>query len=212
MKKQAGWMAVAAMTGLCANGAARAPFGELRASQQAAPAASAPQAAAPADAQKMAELGTMVNPVSGAVKGQLPRYSKNMVGAAEAMPAEKYGFKPSPEMNTFGHLVMHIAQTNNSLCSKISSAAVPDVKYSDRDPKDKLVATLKASFEYCTTSLEKVDDSKLGGQMIVFGNQPASRAAALIILSGSWTDHYATEAIYLRLNGILPPTAQPAKQ
>jgi hypothetical protein len=221
MKKHAGWMAVAAMVGLCATGAARAqqaappasgaPFparpessiGELRASQQ---------AAAPADAQKMAELGTVVNPVSGAVKGQLPRYSKNMVGAAEAMPAEKYGFKPSPEMNSFGHLVMHIAQTNNLLCSKISGAASPDVKYSESDPKDKLVAALKASFEYCTTALEKVDDSKLGDQMILFGDHPASRAAALIILSGSWTDHYATEAIYLRLNGILPPTAQPKKE
>lgn len=168
--------------------------------------------AVPADRVPLAETGTVVNPVSGAVKGQLPRYSKNMVAAAEAMPAEKYGFKPSPEMNSFGHLVMHIAQTNNLLCSKISGAAATDVKYSESDPKDKLVAALKASFEYCTTALEKVDDSKLGEQMMLFGNRPASRAAALITLSGSWTDHYATEAIYLRLNGILPPTAQPAKQ
>ena len=35
---------------------------------------------------------------------------------------------------------------------------------------------------------------------------------ALVALGGSWTDHYATEAIYLRLNGILPPTAQPEKK
>ena len=114
-------------------------------------------------------------------------------------------------MNTFGHLAMHIAQTNNVLCSKISGAAAPEVKYSESDPKDKLVAALKASFEYCTTALEKVDDSKLGDQMMLFGNRPASRAGALIFLFGSWTDHYGTEAIYLRLNGILPPTAQPAK-
>ncbi len=213
MKKHAGWMAVAVMAGLYATGAARGQQAAQPASgQQAAPAASAPQAGAPADAQKIAEMGTVVNPVSGAVKGQLPRYSKNMVGAAEAMPAEKYGFKPSPEMNSFGHLVMHIAQTNYLLCSKISGAAAPDMKFSDSDPKDKLVAALKASFEYCTAALEKVDDSKLGDQMMLFGNRPASRAAALIMLSGGWTDHYATEAIYLRLNGILPPTAQPAKQ
>ncbi|HEV1995123.1 MAG TPA: DinB family protein [Candidatus Acidoferrum sp.] len=174
--------------------------------------AAAQQAAAPAEAQKMAEMGTIVSPVSGAVKGQLARFSKNMVAAAEAMPAEKYGFKPSPEMNSFGHLVMHIAQSNNLFCSKISGAAPPDVKYAESDPKDKLVAALKASFEYCTTALEKVDDSKLGDQMMLFGNRPASRAAAMIFLYGSWTDHYATEAIYLRLNGILPPTAQPEKK
>ena len=153
----------------------------------------------------------VANPVSATVKQQLPRFEKNMVGAAEAMPAEKYSFKPTPEMNTFGHLVLHITQANNALCSKISGAPAPDVKTADTDGKDKLVAVLKASFEFCTTALTGVDDSKLGEQMTLFGNRPASRAAALIGLSGSWSDHYATEAIYLRLNGILPPSAQPKK-
>jgi hypothetical protein len=149
--------------------------------------------------------------VSAAVKTQLPRFSKNIVAAAESMPAEKYGFKPSPEMNSFGHVVMHIAQSNNGLCSKISGIDAPDVKYADTDPKDKLVAALKASFDYCASSLEKVDDSKLGDQMMLFGNRPFSRAAVLIILSDDWYDHYGALAIYLRLNGILPPTAQPPK-
>lgn len=170
------------------------------------------QQPATANAQEMAKLGTIPNPVSAALKAMQARNEKNMVAAAESMPAEKYGFKPSPEMNSFGHLVLHIAQSNNSFCSKISGVSAPDVKYSDSDPKDKLVAALKASFEYCTTALGNVDDSKLGDQMMLFGNRPASRAAAMMSLAGSWTDHYATEAIYLRLNGILPPTAQPAKQ
>jgi hypothetical protein len=199
--KRFGWMVI---TAVLTAGSAWA--------QQAAPAASAPQAKAPTDAQEMAKLGTVVNPVSAAVKSQLPRFSKNMVAAAEAMPAEKYGYKPTPEMNTFGHLVMHIAQSNNNLCSKISGAAAPDVKYSDSDPKDKLVAALKASFEYCATALEKVDDSKLGDQMMLPGNRPGSRAGALIVLSDDWYDHYGAQAIYLRLNGILPPTAQPEKK
>jgi DinB family protein len=156
----------------------------------------------------------LANPVSSTVKSQLGRFGKIMVAAAEAMPAEKYGFKPSPEMNAFGHVVMHIAQSNNFLCSKISGAAAPDAKLADTDGKDKLVAALKASFEFCGTALANVDDSKLGESMVLFGNRPASRAAALIALSDGWNDHYGAEAIYLRLNGILPPTAQPqpAKQ
>ena len=192
--------ALAAM--MLAAGSARA--------QQAAPAASTAQSKTPADAPEVAKLGTVANPVSGALKGFLPRYSKIMVAAAEAMPSEKYGFKPSPEMNSFGHLVMHIAQSNNMFCAKISGAEAPEVKYNENDSKDKLVELVKASFSYCTTALDRVDDSKLGDQMMLFGNRPASRAAAMMHLSGSWTDHYATEAIYLRLNGILPPTAQPA--
>jgi hypothetical protein len=174
--------------------------------------AAAQQAAPPADAQKMAELGTVTSPVSGFVKAGVPRYEKNMVGAAEAMPAEKYSFKPTPEMNSFGHLVMHITQSNNTFCSKISGQAAPDVKIAETDAKDKLVAAMKDSFAFCTTALANVDDSKLGDQFMFFGNRPISRGGALVALQGSWTDHYATEAIYLRLNGILPPTAQPEKK
>src|SRR6266849_599967 len=168
--------------------------------QQAAPAASA----AP-------DMTPVANPVSGFVKAGVARYGKNMVAAAEAMPAEKYSFKPSPEMNSFGHLMMHIAQSNNTFCSKISGQAAPDAKIAETDPKDKLVAAMKDSFAFCTTALANVDDSKLGEQCLFFGGRPISRGGALVALGGSWTDHYATQAIYLRLNGILPPTAQPPK-
>ena len=168
------------------------------------------QQATPSNTQEPTKLGPVANPVSAAVKAQLPRFSKNMVAAAEAMPAEKFNFKPTPEMNSFAHLVMHIAQSNNGLCSKISDTPAPEAKLADTDPKDKLVAGLKASFDYCASALEKVDDSKLGDQMMLFGSRPFSRAAVLIILSDDWYDHYGAQATYLRLNGILPPTAQPA--
>jgi hypothetical protein len=166
----------------------------------------------PQDA-KPAEAGPVSNPVSTFVKQQLTRSSKNIVAAAEALPADKYSFKPTPEMNTFAHLAMHIIETNNGLCSKISGTAEPDsVKFADTDPKDKLVSGLKASFDFCTTALANVDDSKLGDAMSLFGGRfQTSRAGALIALSGSWNDHYGEQAMYLRLNGILPPTAQPKK-
>ena len=167
--------------------------------------------AVPADRSPLAETGTVANPVSTYVKAGVARFQKNIVAAAESMPAEKYSFKPSPEMNSFGHLMIHIAQTNNTFCAKISGQTEPDAKMSETDPKDKLVAAIKDSFAFCTTALASVDDSKLGEQFLLFGNRPISRGGALVALGGSWTDHYATQAIYLRLNGILPPTAQPAK-
>jgi len=162
-------------------------------------------------AQDAAPAGPVANPVTATVKSQLTRYEKNMVAAADSMPAEKYNFKPTPEMNSFGHVVMHIAQSNYFLCAKISGQAAPDVKLADTDGKDKLVAGLKASFEFCSTVLAGVDDSKLGDPLTLFGNRQTSRAGALITLSDDWYDHYGAQAVYLRLNGILPPTAQPAK-
>ena len=169
--------------------------------------------AAPMAGQDAAPAGPVANPVSSTVKGQMARYAKNMVAAAEAMPADKFNFKPTPEMNNFAHLTMHIAQSNNFLCSKISGQETPKVELKDTDGKDKLVAALKASFEYCSTALASVDDSKLSDPFTVF-NRQTSRAGLLITLSDDWYDHYGAQAVYLRLNGILPPSAQPqpAKQ
>jgi uncharacterized damage-inducible protein DinB len=159
-----------------------------------------------------ASTAPVANPVSTFVKQQLTRFNKNMVAAAEAMPAEKYNFKPTPEMNTFAHLTIHITEGNNALCSQISGTPAPTAeKLAEDNPKDKLVAGLKASFDFCATALANVDDSKLSEPMVLFGRVPSSRAGALIALGMGFADHYGQEAIYLRLSGILPPTAQPKK-
>ena len=71
------------------------------------------------------------------------------------------------------------------------------------------MSSLKASFDFCTQSLAKVDDSNLGEQLTVFGGRKISRATAMIALTDDFADHYSMAAIYLRLNGLLPPTAQP---
>src|SRR6202011_2274096 len=105
-----------------------APLFARAASANQAAAAGAPQDSVP-----------VANPVSSAVKAQMARFAKNMVAAAEAMPAEKYSFKPTPEMNTYAHLTIHIAEGNNTLCSKISGTPAPSEKPTDEDPKDKLV-------------------------------------------------------------------------
>ena len=114
-------------------------------------------------------------------------------------------------MMSFGHLMVHIAETNTTLCAALSGTPAPAGKMEETDGKDKLVAGLKASFDYCSTALANVDDAKLGEQVAIFGGRMVPRAAAWLILSGSWADHYSAEAIYLRLNGILPPSAQPKK-
>jgi hypothetical protein len=129
------------------------------------------------------------------------------------MPADKYDYKPTPAQITFGHLIVHIINANNGLCSKYGGITLPTAdKPSDTDPKDKLVPALKASFDVCTQALAKADDSNLGEPIKVFGDRPVSRAAALVILTNEFTDHYSMQAMYLRLNGLLPPTAQKDKK
>jgi hypothetical protein len=140
----------------------------------------------------------------------LPRYSKNMVGAAELMPSDKFGYKPTPEQITFAHLVLHVAQSNNILCSKLTTTPPPLSDAKDTDGKDKLVAAIKASFDYCTDVLTKVDDSGLGASISLSPTRTMTKAGVMITLAYDWADHYSAQAGYLRLNGILPPSAQPA--
>jgi uncharacterized damage-inducible protein DinB len=152
------------------------------------------------------------NPVTFVVKQILPRQQKNLVAAVEEMPADKFNYKPTEQQMTFGHLVLHIVGSNNHLCSTIGG--IPEVKPSvplKESDKDQLVAALKASFDFCSTALDKVDDSKLGDEVELFGGRKGPMAFALIALTNDWADHYSSAAMYLRLNGLLPPTAQPKK-
>lgn len=152
---------------------------------------------------------TATNPVSEAVRNIVAQHAKTMVAAAEAMPADKYSYHPTPEQMTFGHLIMHIAESNEFLCSKISGMSAPaKLNLTDTDPKDKLVVGLKDSFEFCNTALAKVNDSNLGESLTLFRGRQSTRAAAMIGLTDDLYDHYSAQAIYLRLNGLLPPTAQ----
>jgi uncharacterized damage-inducible protein DinB len=159
-------------------------------------------------AQTAQTPGSSGSPVVSTVRQMEARQSKNLIGAAEEMPADKYSYRPTPQQITFAHLIMHIAGSNNLLCARIAGDTPKDAKLSDTDPKDTLTKALQDSFTYCEQVLAKADDSKLGDEVVLFGGQKATRAAALIHLAADWADHYSAAAMYLRLNNLLPPSAK----
>lgn len=149
------------------------------------------------------------NPVADAVRASVTRGERNLVGAAQEMPADKYGYKPTPAQLSFGQVVLHIAMSNELLCSNISGEASPqEAKLDATASKDLLVARLQHSFQYCTSSLAKVTDANLGETIPFFGRLKATRAAVMLALASDLADHYAALSGYLRLNGLLPPTAR----
>ncbi len=156
--------------------------------------------------------GPVKDPVTTALRARLPGARTNTLGAISAMPADKFNYKPTPEQMTFAHLVVHITGANNALCAKAADVPEPKVEeVKETDTKDKLLAATTASFDFCGEALGKMDDSKLGDTVELFGGHKGPRASAVLSLAGGWADHYAAAAMYLRLNGILPPTAQPKK-
>jgi hypothetical protein len=152
------------------------------------------------------------NPISTELKSEMQRMQKNLVGAAEAMPADKYAFKPTTGQMSFGQLVLHVAGSNEFMCATIAGTKAPQrAKITATASKDSLVARIKQSFDYCTTTLASVDDSKLGEVVPFFGGRKISRGGAMMGLAGDWADHYGAAAYDLRLNGLLPPSAKGAR-
>lgn len=152
------------------------------------------------------------NPVSSVVRDSLAGRAKNTIAAIEEMPADKFSYKPTPEQMSFGHLATHIIESNYYFCAKAGDVPEPKVEEAkETDGKDKLVAAVKASFDFCNTAIAKADDSKLGDPIQDFTGHQKPRAWAWMGLASSLADHYGMAAMYLRLNGLLPPTAQKAK-
>jgi uncharacterized damage-inducible protein DinB len=148
-------------------------------------------------------------PVANALRFATAGSARNLVEAAEAMPADKYGFKPTPAQMSFADVVLHLVEGNDTMCGWISGTTAPAAaKVTVTDPKDKLVARLKQSFDYCTSAFANLDDSKLGDSLPFFGGRKMTRAQQMFIIATDWADHYSQVAIYLRLNGLLPPTAK----
>jgi hypothetical protein len=104
---------------------------------------------------------------------------------------------------------MHLAQGNDYLCGAIGGVKAPTrTKLSATDSRDALLARVRETFAFCDTALANLTDANLGEQLPFFGGRKMSRAGVMTVTTGDWADHYSQAAIYLRLNGLLPPTAK----
>ena len=164
----------------------------------------APAAAPPAAAT--------ANPVVWSANEIYARQAKLITASAEEMPADKYGFHPTADQRSFGWIVSHLAGSNGGLCAILSDGqAPPTTKVAETASKAELQAALKASFDFCDTVMAGLTDSKLGDTVTFFRGAKVPRARALIEITGDLMDHYSQMAGYLRLSGLLPPSAAPKK-
>lgn len=147
------------------------------------------------------------NAVAEGIATEMHNHSRNMIAAAEAMPADKYSFKATEQQITFGDLVAHSANANHSLCAAAAGEKAPDTPVKGNGQKQALVDQLKASFAYCDRAFEKVDASKLADEVQMFG-RTTTKAWILFHMALDWGDHYSQAATMLRQNGITPPSVQ----
>ncbi len=135
-----------------------------------------------------------------------------MMKLANEMPADKYSAKPTPPQQTFAERVVHVAGANNRFLGAIGGKATAptlDVKAAAMT-KESAIKAMQDSFDYGIALLNEQTDQTLlqGAAMPPAFLGPSTRARLYTFLMGHTWDIYGQLAVYLRLNGGVPPASQ----
>jgi hypothetical protein len=135
-------------------------------------------------------------------------FGTRLKAAFDSIPASRYDYRPTPPQQTIGYIAQHLEDANYALCERMS-----DLKHSRtakdsladtvkaRWPKDTLVARLEASLRFCDSAMVRV--KKLDSQ---------GMARTLLAFETDLAEHYAQLSSYMRLLGMVPPSALPPKR
>jgi len=158
-------------------------------------------------------VGSTVPPAQ--VYGKLlSMLEKEFVGAAEAMPEDKYGFAPAAslgefkDVRSFGEQVKHVADANYYFFGG------PGLSEADLKAKSEAIKKLTTKAEI----LQALKDSYTQAHKFVDGITPqnafvtmpngGTRAGMAAFGIAHFMDHYGQMVEYMRLNGIVPPASR----
>src|SRR6516162_9052617 len=118
------------------------------------------------------------NPVITEQKATYTANKNNLIKAAEKMPEDAYSFKPTPEMQTFGERMLHIANQIGT-CSGMTGERKPNAA-AGKTAKADIVAGLKASFDACDAAWDSMNDKTAMEMVAGRGGQQRSKLSGLI--------------------------------
>jgi uncharacterized damage-inducible protein DinB len=134
---------------------------------------------------------------------------------AEAIPAEKYSWRPAPDVRSFAEVFMHVSAANYNLYKLVGTPppAGFDVKGFEKSATDKakVVATLKDSFAHAKKALAAMPDADLEKSFDWFGGKNTERGVLLFIVRHG-AEHLGQSIAYARFVGITPPWTEDAQK
>lgn len=132
---------------------------------------------------------------------------------AEAIPAEKYTWRPSVDVRSFAEVLLHVAAANYNLYTLVG-AKVPEgleVKGLEKSTTDKakVIATLKDSFDHAKKAIIAMPDADLEKSMPWFGGKITERGILLFTVRHA-AEHLGQSIAYARFIGVVPPWTEDA--
>jgi len=147
------------------------------------------------------------------VLGDWDRTKNLLIGLVNAMPDDKWNFKPTPAQQTFAERAMHVAQIDLALFGTLGGKTpAPALANPKAATKAEVVAALQASFDYGAAVIKEFSDLQLAERIasMPFLGPSASRLKVIYFSMEHTNDIYGQLVVYLRLNGITPPASNRA--
>ncbi len=163
--------------------------------------AAAPAAAAPAGAFQSDYLGL------------LDDVSKKVLSLEDAIPQDKFKWRPAPGVRSVSEAFLHIAFANYGLTKAATGhAPAPEVGFDgnmqkwDTQTTDKaaIKKILEASYDNVRAALKDVKDADLDKKVPLFGHELTERQVLMIVFGHS-NEHLGQEVAYARANNVVPP-------
>ena len=159
--------------------------------------AAAPKAAAPDLSTPVASVAALQKQVSGVI-----------LRSAEKMKEEDFGYKPTPDVRSFGQLLGHIADAQYMFCaSVIGEKVAPKGIEKTMTAKADLKKALEEAFAYCDKAYA-ISDSSAAEAVPFFGRAPRAKIGILSFNVGHNFEHYGNLVTYMRLKGVVPPSSE----
>ena len=146
------------------------------------------------------------NPFSADAKANYAGIKNTLLRAADKMPEADYSFRTVKEVRTYGEMVGHVADIQMMLCGMVKGEQPKPVS-TGKTSKAELAAALKASFDYCDTVYNSMDD-KAGATTIKMFGRDTTKLGVLNFNIMHDNEMYGTMVAYLRIKGIVPPSSE----
>jgi uncharacterized damage-inducible protein DinB len=161
---------------------------------------------APTPPKGWAQVSSAANALMQTLKSLYEEGKRNVIESAELLPEADYGFKPTPEVRSFGETLGHIANANYRICARVKGEESPNTANLEKHAsKAEFVKALKDSYAYCDGAFEGMTDEK-ALELIKVGGSEVPRARSLIGLVKHDDHEYGKLVMYLRLKGLVPPS------
>ena len=167
-----------------------------------------PHPAAAQDKPATAAAAPAVTGARGEFLAELAFYEQRYTNLAEAVPAEKYSWRPAEGVRSIGEVYAHIAAANYGIARALGTpppAGIdPKTFNANAADKAKTVQALKDSFAHFRSAILAIKDADLNNAQKLFGQDTTVRGAFFMI-TGHFGEHLGQSIAYARQNGIVPP-------